>query len=106
MLDKKADAVVSVCEAEHHPLWANTLPADGSMKNFIRGDIKGKNRQQLPNYYRLNGAVYVSTIQALEKYKTFIHDTTFASPMPIECSVDIDNEIDFKLAEVLMNLKS
>ncbi len=102
MLDKHADAVVSVCEAEHHPLWANTLPENGSMKNFIRKDIKGKNRQQLPKYYRLNGAVYISSIATLEKHKTFIHDTTFSTQMPIERSVDIDNEIDFKLAEVLM----
>ncbi|HEY0031070.1 MAG TPA: acylneuraminate cytidylyltransferase family protein, partial [Bacteroidia bacterium] len=26
MTEKNAGAVVSVCEAEHHPLWSNTLP--------------------------------------------------------------------------------
>src|ERR1035437_8121405 len=55
MQSKKADAIVSVCEAEHHPLWSNTLPENGSMKFFLRDDIKGLNRQQLPKYYRLNG---------------------------------------------------
>lgn len=103
MIEKKVEAIVSVCEAEHHPLWANILPADGSMGNFIREEIKGKNRQQLPQYYRLNGAIYISTIEALTKHKSFIHDKTIAFQMPIERSVDIDNEIDFKLAEVLIN---
>ena len=103
MMEKKAEAIVSVCEAEHHPLWANTLPADGSMRSFIREEIKGKNRQQLPQYYRLNGAIYISTIEALTKHKSFIHDKTIAFQMPIERSVDIDNEIDFKLAEILRN---
>lgn len=102
MVKKNAEAIVSVCEAEHHPLWANTLPEDGSMKNFIREDIKGKNRQEIAPYFRLNGAVYISTIAALEKYKSFIHNETYAYQMPTERSVDIDNKIDFLLADFLI----
>src|SRR3989339_1726633 len=34
LFEKKAGAVVSVCETEHHPLWSNILPKDGNMKNF------------------------------------------------------------------------
>ena len=106
LLEKKAEAIVSVCEAEHHPLWSNTLPADGNMSNFIREEIKGKNRQQLPKYYRLNGAVYISTIEALITHKNFIHGKTFACQMPVERSVDIDHEIDFKLAEALLKFEN
>ncbi len=32
---KEAKAIVSVCEVDHHPLWANTLPEDGCMKNLL-----------------------------------------------------------------------
>lgn len=102
MLEKKAEAVVSVCEAEHHPLWTNTLPPDGSMKDFIREEIKGLNRQQLPKYYRLNGAIYISALAALYKYKSFLHEGTYSYIMPSERSVDIDYEIDLKLAELLL----
>jgi CMP-N,N'-diacetyllegionaminic acid synthase len=98
---KKAEAVVSVCETEHHPLWANIIPPDGSMKSFLRDDIKGLNRQQLPTYYRINGAVFISTIKAFKKNRSFIHDNTFSYVMPQSRSVDIDYEIDFKLAELL-----
>ena len=97
-----ADAVVSVCENEHHPLWSNELPPDGSMKNFLREEIKGKNRQQLPKSYRLNGAVYVSKVDVFLKHKGFIHEGTYAFVMPQDRSVDIDTEIDFKLAELLL----
>lgn len=102
MISKNSEAIVSVCEAEHHPLWANILPEDGSMKNFIRNEIKGLNRQQLPKYYRLDGAVYISTISALKKHKTFFHENTYSYIMPAGHSVDIDHEIDFKLAELLL----
>lgn len=101
--EKSAEAVVSVCETEHHPLWANTLPEDGSMKNFMREEIKGLNRQQLPRYYRLNGAIYLSKTETLEKQKEFLHDGTMAYRMPAERSVDIDHEADFRLAEFLLN---
>ena len=73
------------------------------MKDFIREEIKGKNRQQLPKNYRLNGAIYVSKMDEFAKYKGFIHEGTFAYIMPSNRSVDIDNEIDFKLAEILID---
>jgi CMP-N,N'-diacetyllegionaminic acid synthase len=103
LLDKNAEAIVGVCESEHHPLWTNTLPIDGSMKNFLPESIKGLNRQQLPIYYRLNGAIFISTVDALYKQKTFIHLNTFSYIMPHERSVDIDNEMDFKLAKLLIS---
>lgn len=104
MFEKKAEAVVSVCPADHHPLWANTLPESGSMKQFLRDEVKGKNRQQLPVYYRLNGAVFVSSVAALYKHKTFIHENTYSYVMPENRSIDIDNFLDFKMAELLIKI--
>jgi len=105
---KKADAVVSVCEADHSPLWYNTLPENLSMKKFLRDDLKGKMSQGLPTYYRVNGAIYISKVKKLLKEKTFfLNDNIFAFLMDVKKSVDIDSLIDFKLAEILMqaNLK-
>lgn len=106
LISKQAEAIVSVCENEHHPLWSNTLPDNGSMAQFIREDIKGKNRQQLPVHYRLNGAIYVSFVEAFLKNKGFVHSGTYAYIMPTERSVDVDHLIDFKLAELLLNQKN
>ena len=99
----KADAVVSVCEAEHSPLWYNTLPENLSLKNFLRDDLKGKMSQNLPTYYRLNGAIYICKAKRLLKEKTFfLKDNIFAFLMDARKSVDIDSLVDFKLAEILM----
>lgn len=98
---KEAKAIVSVCEVDHHPLWSNTLPEDGCMKNFIKKEIMNKNRQELPVFYRLNGAIYLTYCNYIKQCRSFIGKDTFAYIMPRERSVDIDNKMDFKLAEII-----
>lgn len=97
---KKAKAIVSVCEVDHHPLWTNILPKDGCMKDFSRQEITNKNRQELPVFYRLNGAIYLAYGDYIKQCRSFIGKDTFAYIMPREISIDIDNEVDFKLAEI------
>ena len=99
---KEAKAIVSVCEVDHHPLWTNTLPEDGCMKDFIRKEIMNKNRQELPFYYRLNGAIYLAYCKYITEQKSFIGEKTFAYKMVRGRSIDIDDEIDFELAEILI----
>ncbi len=99
---KNACAIVSVCPADHHPWWSNTLPADGSMTEFLRPELQNVNRQALPDYFRLNGAIYLAEIAFFEKNRSFIADGTFAYPMATESSVDIDTLFDFRLAELLL----
>jgi len=99
----RAQAVVSVAETEYHPYWTNTLPKDGCMENFGRLEAKNKNRQELPVFYRLNGAIKLAYLDYLKKQKTFLGKETFAYLMSPERSVDIDNEMDFRFSEFLIN---
>lgn len=99
---KETKAIVSVCEVDYHPLWVNTLPEDGCMKDFIRQDVLNRNRQELPKFYRLNGAIYLSYCDYIKEEKSFFGEKTFAYIMSRERSIDIDDEIDFKLAEILI----
>ena len=100
--DKKAQAVVSVCETDHHPWWSNILPEDGNMKNFIKPDIVMKRRQDLPTFYRINGAIYLAEMDYIHEHNEFLGPATFAYEMPKSRSVDVDSDIDFKLAAMLM----
>ena len=103
ILNNKTKAVVSVCETEHSPLWSNILPEDLSMKNFIRSEIKNKRSQDLPKYYRLNGAIYIAETKYFYKNNGFLGDKTNAYVMSQQNSVDIDTELDFKFCEILIN---
>lgn len=103
LMAKQADAVVSVCEMDHSPLWSNTLPADGNMYGFIKDEIKNKRSQDLEKYYRLNGAIYICKTDKLLEEKSFmLKEKIFAFTMDRKSSVDIDEEMDFKMAEFMI----
>lgn len=98
------NAVVSVCEVDHSPLWSNTLPDDGSMENFIRKDIRILPRQKLDTYYRINGAVYMVKIPYFKTCKTIYDKSCIAYIMDKEKSIDIDDEFDFKLVTAIAHI--
>ena len=103
LFEKKAElAVVSVCEAEHSPLWTGHLPDDGEFIEFI-GAEKLKQRQETRCFYRINGAIYIVNCERFKTERFLYQKGSFAYIMPQIRSVDIDTIIDFKLAEVLMN---
>jgi len=102
--EKNANAVVSVCEMEHSPLWSNTLPQDRNMNNFLRDEVLDKRSQDLEKYYKLNGAIYIcQTDKLLDNQNFFLKDSIFAYVMDRESSIDIDEEIDFKFAKIIMD---
>ena len=100
---EKADYVISVCQTEHSPLWSNTLSADMSMDGFIDKEIYSKPRQELPVYYRINGALYIVRVSALDRVDNLYCKGCYAYVMPMERSIDIDTALDFQMAELLMN---
>jgi len=83
-------------------LWANTLPEDGCMRVFIRKEIKNKNRQELPVFYRVNDAIYLAYWNYLKEQKSFFGNETFVYIMPHIRPIDIDSEVDYKWAEILI----
>jgi len=101
LFDKKnANGIVSVCEMEHSPLWSNKLPEDLSLSGFLSNDLHNKRSQELQNYYRLNGAIYITLIEELRNQNKFLlNENCFAFIMDKNKSVDIDTLDDFHLAE-------
>ena len=104
--EKKANSVVSVTECEHSPLWCNTLQPNLKMDNFISDKLKNIRSQDLPKYFRLNGAIYLVNIKQFIEAKTFILNNTYSLIMPQINSVDIDSLLDFKYAEIIIKYNS
>lgn len=93
--------VVSVCECEHSPLWTNTLPDSLRMDNFIRNDFNLIRSQDLPVYYRLNGAIFAYRVGYFKSFGREYSSEIKAYIMPNSRSLDIDTEADFNMALLL-----
>jgi CMP-N,N'-diacetyllegionaminic acid synthase len=100
---KNADAVVSVCEMDHSPLWSNTLNDSLSMSDFLKDEVVNKRSQDLEKYYRLNGAIYICNIKKFLKEESFfLKDNVFAYKMDRKKSIDIDEKIDFEITKIML----
>ena len=100
--EEAANSVVSVCEVDHSPLWCNTLPTDHSLCGFIRPEAVNVQRQGLDKYYRINGAVYMVNTKYLMVCNNIYETKSTACLMKKENSVDIDDEMDFIIAEAMI----
>ena len=63
-------------------------------------------RQDLPDAFVLNGAIYVISLKNLNLYGSFYTPRTKAFIMPRERSVDLDTEIDWLLGEILWRVQN
>jgi len=98
-----SNAVISVCKAEHSPLWCNVISKDNSLISFLDHTILNKRSRDLEEYYCLNGAIYICNIEELKREKTFfLSSKCRAYKMSRENSIDIDAKIDFLFAELIM----
>ena len=100
--EKEGNAVVSLTECDHSPIWCNTLPKDCSMDGFDREEYKDLPRQSLPTFYRYNGAIYLVTKDELHNIGHMLEKGCYAYVMPQSRSIDIDTALDFMIAETIM----
>jgi len=100
-MEHDCDSVVSVCEVKHSPYWSFKIE-NGYLKPIFGEKYLKKRRQELPKAYLPNGALFIATPNVLREYKNFYCKRTIPYIMPTERSIDIDNEVDFLLAELLI----
>jgi CMP-N,N'-diacetyllegionaminic acid synthase len=95
------DSVATFTDAELNPYRAWKID-DYTAEVFIPGAIPWLPRQQLPEAYQLNGAVYAVRIPGLTASRqSILFGRMGAVKMPRGRSVDIDNAFDFFVAEQL-----
>lgn len=105
-INKDADSVVSVCKAPGSVLFMNTLPYNNSMKDFLDKEVINKRRQDLPEQYFLNGAVYIIKTQIVRENTNFYTNKSYAYLMPRDRSIDVDDIVDFNFCEAILKHSS
>lgn len=94
-------ACVSACEPDKSPYWMFEME-DNVLTPVMGEDFLNKRRQDLPNVYIPNGAVFVAYSIWFLKRKSFYSKNTSGYIMPRERSIDLDTEFDFKLLETYL----
>lgn len=100
LLDEKADALVSIVEPHHHPQWMYRR-SDGKKLTPFLGEEGPTCRQQLSPVYALNGSIYLIKTQILLDQRTFTPSNTIGYLMDKRFSLDLDDIIDWEIAESL-----
>lgn len=91
-----APACVSVAAVEQSPYWMYRLTDDERLTPIIEAPARATRRQDLPEVYALNGAIYLADVSWLRTSRTFMTPETVAYVMPQERSIDIDTVADFE----------
>lgn len=105
--DTASHAVLSVMESKPLP-WHHHLQSDGRMTPVESGPGEANPmdmRQKLSELVVQNGAVHVFDAHELRRTRTYYGPNTFGYKMPADRSVDIDDAMDFSIAEALMNAR-
>ncbi len=100
---RSAEAVISVTPSAHPLHWAKVVDDQGVLRDALPGGAaNNRNRQDYPQTFLPNGAIYVFSRILLERRAGYYTDRTYPMVMPKQRSVDIDDLYDFAIAEFLL----
>jgi CMP-N-acetylneuraminic acid synthetase len=102
LIAEGADSVFSVSEAHSNPYF-NMVELDAGGVPHLVKQAAYASRQEAPPVYVLNSSIYVWRRKALDARPSVIMSNSRIYVMPRERSVDIDEELDFRLAELLID---
>ena len=104
LLDKQTDIVVTISETSRSPYF-NMVKKDGNYIKLLIDSKKGYSRRQdVPEIYDMTTVAYVTRPNFIKNNNKIFDGRVKASIIPKNRAVDIDDEIDFKMAELLMKV--
>lgn len=99
-----ADSVITVCPIRERPEWMIKIDDSGNLEWMHGTPPEGDANvsQNLPRLFIPNGGVYATRRRVLMEQGMIFGSDTRAVEMSLEASVDIDEPIDFHVAEAIL----
>lgn len=95
--------LVSVNEVDDHPILIRTIKDD--RLSPLLNTLSTCRRQDMPDYYRVNGCIYINAIDDIDENTSF-NDNPVPYVMERSHSVDIDELSDLAMANYYLNRRS
>lgn len=99
---KGEKGLVSISPVDDSPLLIRSIGKDGNLVNLLSQNSTCR-RQDMPDYYRVNGCIYINKIDEIDENTSF-NDNRVPFIMTKEHSVDIDELSDLWMAEYYLQL--
>lgn len=91
----QANACVSIVRCKEHPYLMYSVDRSSALQPLVSEAKSFHRRQDYPDFFLLNGAVYVAQTDYLKQSRSFFFNRTVGFEMPEERSLDIDTVEDF-----------
>ncbi|MDE5977917.1 MAG: acylneuraminate cytidylyltransferase family protein [Turicibacter sp.] len=101
ILASEVQSLASVSKVKEHPVLIRTISEKGELRNLLDCSSTIR-RQDFPDFYRVNGAIYINKINENLNEQTSLNDNILPYEMAHEYDVDIDELLDLKIAELLL----
>lgn len=104
IIEKKEEALVTVSKVKDHPILMRTIDDRGYAKNLLE-ECSTKRRQDFPEFYKVNGAIYINKINGGLNKDTSLNDNNLVYVMDSKYDIDIDELLDLHIAELVLTKK-
>jgi N-acylneuraminate cytidylyltransferase len=102
-LDTDTDVVITVTPAARSPYFNMVSTDAAGLAHVVLGSAEFKRRQDVPPVYDITTVAYVARPDFILSQERLFAGRVRSVIVPKERAVDIDDEYDFKLAQVLIN---
>lgn len=88
-------SIISVSEVEEHPLFMRKINEHGRLESLLKKSSTVR-RQELPVYYKVNGAIYINTVSDIFDVGISLNDNKIPYVMDKEFDLDVDTLDDLE----------
>ncbi|KGG79683.1 acylneuraminate cytidylyltransferase [Caloranaerobacter azorensis H53214] len=99
IVNNNESSLVSVSKVKEHPILIRTIKEDGTLENLLKVNSTVR-RQDFPDYYKVNGAIYINKINETFNNNLSLNDNKIPYIMEEEYDIDIDVPLDLEIFKI------
>lgn len=97
----KLESLVSVSKVKEHPILMRTIREDETLKKILNINSTIR-RQDFPDVYKVNGAIYINKINKSLNKNTSLNDNKLSYIMDEKYDLDIDSMTDLNILKKIL----